>query len=158
MALFGDKNIGQATPKSEAKGKAVAKKTVKKVVKDEAVSMQDLYATGSTATKKTKADTAVTSLKVLAAGQVLVSPLITEKATNLASENKYVFIVSRQANKIEVAKAVQALYQVKPVKVNLINVTGKRVSRGNIKGQRSDWRKAVVTLAKGETIKIYEGV
>ncbi|MFA5886473.1 MAG: 50S ribosomal protein L23 [Patescibacteria group bacterium] len=89
---------------------------------------------------------------------MLISPLITEKATNLSAENKYIFIVSDKANKIEIAKAIEALYQVKPLKVNLINVLGKKVVRGKIKGQRSSWRKAIITLAKGETIKIYEGV
>ncbi|MFA6194208.1 MAG: 50S ribosomal protein L23 [Patescibacteria group bacterium] len=89
---------------------------------------------------------------------MLVSPLITEKATTLVGENKYVFVVASGANKIEIAKAIKATYGVTPLQVNVINVSGKKVARGRIAGQRSDWRKAIVTLAKGEAIKIYEGV
>ncbi|MDP2944656.1 MAG: 50S ribosomal protein L23 [bacterium] len=90
--------------------------------------------------------------------RVLISPLVTEKATNLVAENKYVFIVAPSANKIAIAKAVKATYGVTPIQVNVVNVSGKKVARGRVKGQRSDWRKAIVTLAKGEAIKIYEGV
>ncbi|MFA5109425.1 MAG: 50S ribosomal protein L23 [Patescibacteria group bacterium] len=90
--------------------------------------------------------------------QVLLKPVITEKATNLTAENKYVFAVSPEANKISVAKAVKAIYGVTPIKVNLINISGKKVARGRVRGVRSDRRKAIVTLKAGEAIKIYEGV
>ena len=72
--------------------------------------------------------------------------------------NKYIFVVERSANKIAVAKAIQAIYGVKPLSVNLLNVAGKVVRRGRISGRRKNWRKEIITLAKGETIKIYEGV
>ncbi|MFA5023611.1 MAG: 50S ribosomal protein L23 [Patescibacteria group bacterium] len=90
--------------------------------------------------------------------RLLVKPLITEKATNLSAENKYVFVVSIKANKIEIAKAIEATYGVKPLAINIINRAGKKVARGKVRGQRKDWKKAIVTLKKGETIKIYEGV
>lgn len=139
MALFGKKT------KSEDKEDK----------KDAAVSMQDLYAekaaSAKTGTKKAAS-------KYTDAYRVLVKPLITEKATNLSGQNKYIFAVAGNANKIAIAKAVQAVYGVKPLKVNLINIPGKRVARGRISGQRSDRHKAIITLAKGESIKVYEGV
>jgi large subunit ribosomal protein L23 len=154
MALFGSK-------KTDVKEAKPAKKAVApKNQKTEAVSMQDLYnaaPTVKTGAKNAKSVAASAPVDTNA-HQVLVSPLVTEKATNLGAENKYVFIVSNGANKIAVKKAIQAVYGVTPVSVNIANAIGKRVARGRIKGQRSDWRKAIVTLKKGETIKIYEGV
>lgn len=157
MALFGakktdQKKVAQAPAKKDGAKKATVKNS-------EATSMQDLYG-GEVATesKKGAAASSVSEKKNDISNSVLVRPLITEKATNLSAENKYVFVVSKNANKIEIAKAIKAIYGVKPIQVNLANVSGKKVARGKIKGQRSDWRKAIVTLAKGETIKIYEGV
>jgi large subunit ribosomal protein L23 len=159
MALFGNKKTEDTASKTAPKKvkEAAAKKTAPK--KEEAsVSMQDLY-TGA-ATKTVKAGTVSVKKEVKAnnAYRFLVKPLVTEKATNLMTQNKYVFVVSKEANKIEIAKAIEALYSVKPLKVNLSNVKGKKVARGKIRGQRKDWRKAVVTLPAGQTIKIYEGV
>jgi len=156
MALFGAKKTDKKEAQAPAK-KDVVKKTGAK--KAEATSMQDLYG-GETVSgsKKDLAASSVSEKKNDISHTVLVRPLITEKATNLSAENKYVFVVSKGANKIEIAKAIKAVYGVKPIQVNLANVSGKKVARGKIKGQRSDWRKAIVTLAKGEAIKIYEGV
>ncbi|MCX6795722.1 MAG: 50S ribosomal protein L23 [Candidatus Falkowbacteria bacterium] len=97
-------------------------------------------------------------VKSSSAYRVLVKPMITEKAAHLGTENKYVFMVSLDSNKIEVAKAVAAVYGVKVDKVNLIRCEGKTVVRGRIKGKRKDFKKAIVTLAKGNSISIYEGV
>ena len=133
------------------------KKTAPK--KEEApVSMQDLYTGTAPKAAKANATSAKKEMKANNAYRFLVKPLVTEKATDLMAQNKYVFVVSEEANKIEIAKAIEALYGVKPLKVNLSNVKGKKVSRGRIRGQRKDWRKAVVTLPAGQTIKIYEGV
>jgi large subunit ribosomal protein L23 len=152
MALFGDKK--------SAKSAVLKKETApKNTAQPAAASMKDLYSE-SAAGAKTKAvkstDKGVKPTTVV--DNILVKPLITEKAANLNALNKYAFVVSVQANKITVAKAIQAIYGVKPLKVNLINVSGKKVARGKVRGQRSDWRKAIVTLPKGTTIKIYEGV
>lgn len=116
--------------------------------------MQDLYQDSEA--KPAKA--AKPRISAIETARVLVRPLVTEKATNLAAAGKYAFVVSKGANKISVARAVEAAYGVKPVAVNIMNMEGKKVSRGRVSGQRSDWRKAIVTLKKGETIKIYEGV
>jgi len=89
---------------------------------------------------------------------ILIKPVVTEKAGALNELNQYVFVVDRRANKITIAKAVEAFYGVKPVSINIINMSGKKVTRGRIKGQRSSWKKAIVTLPAGKTIAIYEGV
>jgi large subunit ribosomal protein L23 len=88
----------------------------------------------------------------------LIKPLITEKAANVGSLNKYMFAVKKTANKIEVAKAINEVYGIMPDDVNIINVRGKKVRYGRIAGVRSDWKKAIITLPKGKTINIYEGV
>lgn len=134
------------------------KKPVKKPVdKKEEKSMKDLYAAPS-ATPTTKDGKAKEVAKSLSAYRVLVKPMITEKAAQLGAQNKYIFMVSIDANKIEVAKAITSVYGVKVEKINLIRQQGKVVTRGRIKGKRKDFKKAVVTLAKGNTISVYEGV
>lgn len=156
MALFGNKTTEKDSKKAVASTPA---QTVKKeAAKKEVVSMQDLYSGKVPAGKSSEPKTAATAGKLALAQQVLVKPVITEKATNLVTANKYVFMVAGNANKISIAKAVSAIYGVKPVAVNIINRQGKKVARGKVRGQRSDSKKAVVTLKKGETIKIYEGV
>lgn len=151
MALFGNKKI--------EKTKVVKKETVKK---EAASSMQDLYnGTGSMANPPVgggAAKVASGNAKSTVSTRIIVKPLITEKATNLVTANKYSFFVAKNANKISVAKAIKAIYGVKPLAINIINHQGKRVARGKVRGQRSDSKKAIVTLKKGETIKIYEGV
>ena len=89
---------------------------------------------------------------------ILIKPVVTEKATIANQLNQYVFQVSNQANKIDIAKAIKVFYGIEPVSINIINVLGKKVSRGRIKGQRNNWKKAIVTLPAGKTIQIYEGV
>jgi len=159
MALFGNKKTENTAKKTAPKKvkEAAVKKTVPKK-EEAAVSMQDLYTGVAPKTVKAGAATAKKEVKANNAYRFLVKPLVTEKATNLMTQNKYVFVVSKEANKIEIAKAIEALYGVKPLKVNLSNVKGKKVARGKIRGQRKDWRKAVVTLPAGQTIQIYEGV
>ena len=156
MALFGNKKIEDTPVKKPAPKKAAVKATPKK--EESAVSMNELYSEVAPKTVKTADGKIKKEAKANQAYRILVKPLITEKATNLGIHNKYVFVVSLKANKIEVAKAVEAIYGVKPVKVNISNVGGKKVTRGKIRGQRKDWRKAIVTLPEGQTIKIYEGV
>src|SRR3989339_245051 len=90
--------------------------------------------------------------------KVLIKPLITEKAASFGVNNKYIFEVSKDANKIEIVKAINEVYGVSPIKVNIVNKLGKKVRSGRIMGQRKNWKKAVITLPKGKTINIYEGV
>ncbi|MBI2446778.1 MAG: 50S ribosomal protein L23 [Parcubacteria group bacterium] len=84
----------------------------------------------------------------------LLSPLATEKAVSGQSLNKYVFKIAYSANKIEVAKAVGKNYNVKVVSVNIINIPRKARRVGKTQGFKSGYKKAIVTLAKGQTIEI----
>lgn len=88
--------------------------------------------------------------------RILLRPLVTEKSTRLTSLRHYVFAVGRSANKIEVRRAVRALYGVDPARVNVLNVRGKAVRYGRTTGRTSAWRKAVVTLPEGQKIDVLE--
>jgi large subunit ribosomal protein L23 len=84
----------------------------------------------------------------------LVRPRITEKAAILAEKGTYVFEVAKDTNKIEIAKAIEAIYHVKPVRVNIVNLPDTRVFVRNKKGVKAGIRKALVTLKKGDKIEI----
>ncbi len=88
--------------------------------------------------------------------EILVRPLVTEKASGLAVINQYVFAVQPKANKVEIKKAIEELYGVSPIAVNIIKMRGKHVRYGRTQGRTKNWKKAVITLKKGESIKIYE--
>lgn len=90
--------------------------------------------------------------------QVILRPLITEKATILAGEHKYAFEVDRRANKNQVRDAVETAFDVHVVKVNTMNVHGKARRVGRRQSHTRSWKKAIVTLAQGETIQLFEGV
>lgn len=149
MAILGNKKTADTKDVKKAPVKKAA--APKKEAKTE--NMQELYGTQETATGKKAAVS-----KFDGAHRVLIRPLITEKAANFGVLNKYAFVVAGNSNKVEIVKAVKAVYGVNPVNVNIICVKGKAVSRGRIKGRRSDFKKAIVTLKKGDTIQIYEGV
>ena len=87
-------------------------------------------------------------------------PLITEKSTRLKeASNTICFEVAREANKIEIAKAVTALFGVKVADVRVANRQGKMKRMGRFIGRRRDWKKAYVRLAPGEkSIEFFEGV
>ena len=91
------------------------------------------------------------------ARDILVRPLITERTTQLMAEGKYVFVVAKAANKIEIAKAVSEIFKVKVAKVNTVNVLGKKKRMGRTQGKRPDYKKAIVKLAPAETIEFFEG-
>ena len=90
---------------------------------------------------------------------ILLRPLITEKATRLSGENKYAFAVRSQANKPQIKEAVEKGFNVKVTGVNVMIMKGKpfRV-RGNRMKHQPDWKKAVVTLAAGDKLELFEGV
>ncbi len=90
--------------------------------------------------------------------QVLKRPCNTEKGTNLQALNQYVFEIDLKANRKEVKKAIEELYGVKVLKVNIINFAGKQRKYGRSKGRTKAWKKAMVTLRQGDTIKLFEGV
>lgn len=88
----------------------------------------------------------------------IVRPLVTEKAAVIAHAGQYSFLVAPNANRVAVRSAIKAMYGVIPESVNIQRVRGKFVRFGRAMGQRSDWKKAIVTLPKGKTIDVYEGV
>ena len=88
---------------------------------------------------------------------VIVSPVVTEKSTRATEQNKVTFKISPTATKVDVKKAVEAIFKVTVTKVNTINVEGKMKKFKGRDGQRSDLRKAVVTLAAGQSIDFAAG-
>ena len=88
----------------------------------------------------------------------ILSPVITEKATLLSEQNKVVFRVAKDATKDEIAAAVEALFKVNVTKVNTLVVKGKTKRFRGRPGRRSDVKKAVVTLAPGQSIDVTSGI
>jgi large subunit ribosomal protein L23 len=90
------------------------------------------------------------------AHEILIKPIITEKATIITDQNKYVFRVAKTANKSTVSQAIKAVYNVEPVRVNIINVRGKLKSVRLRSGRTNAWKKAIVTLKVGDKIELFE--
>lgn len=89
---------------------------------------------------------------------VIRRPVITERASELQEkQGKYVFEVLASANKIDIRRAVESMFDVDVVKVNTSNMHGKLKRLGRFQGRRSNWKKAVVTLAQGHNIDFFEG-
>jgi len=88
----------------------------------------------------------------------IIAPIITEKATLLSDQNKVVFKVPLTATKDEVKAAIEALFKVKVVSVNTIRVKGKTKRFRGVEGCRSDIKKAIVTLAAGQSIDVTTGL
>jgi large subunit ribosomal protein L23 len=88
----------------------------------------------------------------------ILAPVITEKATVLTEQNKVVFRVAMDATKDEIAAAVEELFKVRVVKVNTLITKGKTKRFRGLLGQRSDVKKAIVTLQEGQTIDISTGL
>jgi large subunit ribosomal protein L23 len=130
---------------------------VKKTFKEMAAKKAEKPA-AETETKKSAAKPKVKKRKNSQAFRVLIKPIVTEKSAYLGSLNQYIFEVSSEANKIMVKKAVENIYGVKPIKVNIINVLGKDVRFGRTRGRTKDRKKAVVTLREGDKLDVYEGV
>jgi len=94
---------------------------------------------------------------------IIIKPVITEKMTGLSEKlNRFGFIVNKKANKIQIKKAVEDFYGVDVLAVNTMNYSGKEKSRftkgGVISGKTSAYKKAIVTLAEGETIDFYSNI
>ncbi len=89
--------------------------------------------------------------------QVIIRPLITEKNTNLMEVNKYSFEVAREANKAQIKRAIENIFQVNVTNVHTMNVRGKMRRRGRAIGYQRNWKKAIVTLGDGDRIDLFEG-
>ena len=89
---------------------------------------------------------------------ILIEPVLSEKATALRDENKHVFKVNLAANKTQIKEAVRKLFNVKVADCTVMNVGGKNKRVRYRAGKTSNWKKAIVKLEPGETIKVFEGV
>jgi len=92
------------------------------------------------------------------ARDVVIRPFVTEHSTNLMSQNKYTFEVALGATKTQVKRAIEEIFGVKVVKVNTVRIPGKVKRMGRFEGKRPDRKKAVVQLAEGQTIEVFEGL
>jgi large subunit ribosomal protein L23 len=88
--------------------------------------------------------------------QIIIRPLITEKNTTLMMFNKYSFEVARESNKHQIKRAVERIFDVNVTSVRTMNVRGKQRRRGREYGYQRDWKKAIVTLAEGDRIDLFE--
>ncbi len=130
----------------------------KKVVEKKAVSVK----AGVTAKKAaspastSKLQPASSSTPTRSLANILTRPRITEKAANMTAMSVYTFDISKRATKRDVFEAVEALYKVKPVKVNVVNTPGKpvRLRKKRGFGRKAATRKALVFLKKGQTIEL----
>jgi len=89
--------------------------------------------------------------------QVLISPIVSEKSYHQITENRYTFRVHSDAHKTQVRQAVEELFDVKVVSVNIVKMPAKPKRRGVHSGTRPGWKKAIVELKPGDTIEIFEG-
>ena len=91
--------------------------------------------------------------------EIIHRPLITEKTTiQKESFNQVSFEVDRKANRVEIRRAIEKIFNVRVAGVRTLQIKGKVKRRGRILGKRKDWKKAVVTLMPGERIDFFEGV
>ena len=91
--------------------------------------------------------------------EIIDQPLVTEKSVETAEHGKYTFRVAKTANKIEIAQAVETIFNVKVDKVNTVTVRGKKKRVGRYpQGKSPDWKKAIVTLQPGQKLDIFEGM
>ena len=88
----------------------------------------------------------------------IISPAITEKATSLSQYNKVVFKVNKKANKNFIKKSIEKIFKVIVIKINTINIKGKTKLVRNKKSYKSGYKKAIVTLKKGQSIDLATGV
>lgn len=89
---------------------------------------------------------------------IIRRPVVTEKATKLMEQGRYVFAVDANATKPEIKQAIESLFKVKVVAVNTVSMPGKPRRLGVFRGRTPEWKKAIVTLAKGQTIRVFEGM
>ena len=87
--------------------------------------------------------------------EVIIRPIITEHSYDMMDENVYTFEVAKDANKVEIGKAVEEIFDVKVIKVNTLNVKSKPKRVRYQVGNTRTWKKAMVTLAEGDTIEIF---
>lgn len=89
------------------------------------------------------------------AEEIIIAPVITEKSNDNMQEGKYTFEVNKKATKVDIANAVEKLFEVKVLKVNTITVKGKNKRVGRYEGKTPDWKKAIVTIDTNPSDKTY---
>ena len=89
---------------------------------------------------------------------IIKFPVVTEKSTKISENNQFVFKVSINSSKGDIKKAIEKVFKVKVKAINTIKVKGKKKAFKGTKGKRSDFKKAVITLVKGETLDYSGGV
>ncbi len=87
---------------------------------------------------------------------IIIRPVISEKTYGLLDENKYTFVVDPRANKTQIKQAIEGIFDVKVLSVNTMNRPGKRKRRGLIVGQRPNTKRAIVTVAEGDEIELFD--
>ena len=87
--------------------------------------------------------------------EVIIRPVITEHSYDMMNNNTYTFEVAKSSNKVEIAQAIEAIFNVKVVKVNTLNVKSKPKRVRYQVGRTRTWKKAMVTLAEGDTIELF---
>ena len=90
-------------------------------------------------------------------GEVLIAPVVSEKSYGQIAQNRYTFKIHQDAHKTQVRQAVEELFDVKVVAVNIVQMPAKPKRRGVHSGTRPGWKKAIVELKPGDTIEIFEG-
>ena len=149
MALF---NIFKIFKKKEkpAENKKVAKKIMKKK-ETQAPTVKKTRKKTRTIAPSEKQEFSEIAVKIL------IAPQITEKATELGDQGKYIFRVKKEARKPQIKKAIQEMYGVNIISINIINVPKKKRRSGRTEGYRAGFKKAIVTLAKGQKIEVMPG-
>ena len=89
------------------------------------------------------------------ARDIIIRPVISERAFDMQELNRYTFEVDKRANKIEIARAVEEIFDVKVTRVNTINVKPKKKRVRRVEGLTRSWKKAIVTLAEGDSIELF---
>ena len=100
----------------------------------------------------------MSNVKIAAHHDVLLAPVVSEKSYGLLDENKYTFVVANDANKTQIKIAVEQIFKVKVTNVNTLNRNGKRRRTRSGWGKRPDIKRAIVTVADGESIDIFGSV
>lgn len=167
MGFFSQFSGNKKDEKKPTKKAAVVTAKTKTKKKDlEADLANSSAATASDATRPADVAADTTSNKpesvqaAIGIGSVkyIIKPLITEQGTYLAENNTYLFQVALQANKRAIREAIEKIYGVKVVAVRTTRYLGKKVRYGRVAGQRSAFKKAFVTVAKGQTIVVNKNV
>ena len=146
-----DKIVDKGEAKKQEVKKAVEKKEESKKIEKQETEKKDSKKKGKMVSKTKK----VAKEKIpVHHFEIIRKPHISEKAFNLESEGKYVFVVSPSANKVEIGKAVQNLYGVVVRSVNIVKVPSKPKRFRGVVGTKSGYKKAVITLAEGNKIEV----